>query len=172
MNLIVNESDLIKRLQQKNSSIYNNKTFYDRDKFKNIFKLVFECKNKKTIDIILKNWDNLIKEEISWGKKTKMIDNEEEQLINKIHPKELIMIINIGKILQKKKIKPEVAFILSLGLVSAHFVFEDTSMGLCLKDIYETLPENLQSKKGKQKFIFDFFKEGTSKEIRNILFKI
>ena len=45
-------------------------------------------------------------------------------------------------------------------------------MGLCLKDIYETLPENLQSKGGKQKFIFDFFKEGTSKEIRNILFKI
>ena len=47
MNLIVNERDLIKRLQQKNSSIYNNKTFYDRDKFKNIFKLVFECKKIK-----------------------------------------------------------------------------------------------------------------------------
>lgn len=172
MNITVNENDLIERLQKKNLKMYSAESFYNKNKFKNIFKLVFKCKNTKTIDLILKNWDKLIKKEIKWGKATNMIDKEEEQLINKIHPKELIMIINIGKTLQKNKIKPEIAFILSLGLVSAHFVFEDTSMGLDLKEMYETLPENLQSNSGKKKFIYHYFKQGTSKEIRNILFKI
>ena len=102
-----------------------------------------------------------------------MIDKKEEKLINSLHPQELIMIINIGKIVQEKhKMKPETSFVFAFGIVCAHFVFEETSMNLNIEDIYNTLPNKSKSKNGEKKFKKDFFIIGTSKEIRNILYKV
>ena len=46
--------------------------------FKDVLKLAFKCKNKKTIDTILKNWTEQVNDEIDWGRKTKVIDKTEE----------------------------------------------------------------------------------------------
>ena len=80
-----------------------------------------------------------------------MIDKKEEKLINSLHPQELIMIINIGKIVQEKhKMKPETSFVFAFGIVCAHFVFEETSMNLNIEDIYNTLPNKSKSKNGEK----------------------
>ena len=101
-----------------------------------------------------------------------MIVKKEEILINSLHPQELIMIINIGKFMQKEhKMKAEIAFVFAFGLVCAHFIFENTSMDLNIEDIYNTLPNKIKSNRGKSTFKRDFFLKGTSKEIRNILYK-
>ena len=151
---------------------YDNTTFYNIKTFKAVLKLAFKCKNKRTIDIVLNNWIKLLKKEINWGKKTKMIDQKEERQIGCLHPQELIMIINIGKLTQEiYKMKPEIAFVFALGIVNAHFIFEETSMNLDIEEIYNTLPNKVKSKNGEKKFKRDFFIKGTSKEIRNILYK-
>ena len=125
----LDEAQLKNAMSKKNSKQYTNTSFYDIKTFKDVLKLAFRCKNKKTIDIILNNWYKLLDSEVKWGKKTKMIDKKEEKLINSLHPQELIMIINIGKIVQEKhKMKPETAFVFAFGIVCAHFVFEETSM--------------------------------------------
>lgn len=166
------ECSLKKQLKKQNTKRYTNKTFYDVKNFKKVLKLAFKCKNQKTIDIILKNWKACIKEEVKWGKETKMIDKTEERQVNSLHPKELIMLINIGKIMQETfQIRSEEAFILSFGLIHAYFIFEDTSMNLTLEDMYNTLPCKLKTKSGEKKFKKDFFLRGTSPEIRKILFE-
>ena len=77
------------------------------------------------------------------GEKNKNDRQKEEKLINSLHPQELIMIINIGKIVQEKhKMKPETSFVFAFGIVCAHFVFEETSMNLNIEDIYNTLQTN------------------------------
>lgn len=168
----LDEAQLKNAISKKNSKQYTNTSFYDIKTFKDVLKLAFRCKNKKTIDIILNNWYKLLDSEVSWGKKTKMIDKKEEKLINSLHPQELIMIINIGKIVQEKhKMKPETAFVFAFGIVCAHFVFEETSMNLNIEDMYNTLPNKLKSKNKEKKFKKDFFIIGTSKEVRNILYK-
>ena len=168
----LSEKQLKDNLNKKKVSQYSNVSFYNIKIFKDVLKLAFKCKNKKTIDIILNNWKKLIEDEINWGRKTKMIDKKEEKLIFSLHPQELIMIINIGKILQERyKMKPENAFVFSLGIISANFVFENTSMNLNIEEIYNTLPNKSKSKNGEKKFKKDFFIIGTSKEIRNIIYK-
>tara|TARA_Y100000591_G_C21852538_1_gene712626 strand:- start:1592 stop:2122 length:531 start_codon:yes stop_codon:yes gene_type:complete len=170
---LLDEIQLKTAITKQKQKHYTNTSFYDIKTFKDVLKLAFKCKNKKTIDIILNNWCKLLNSEIEWGKKTKMIDKKEEKLINSLHPQELLMIINIGKITQEKyKMKPEISFILSFGIVCAHFIFEETSMNLNIKEIYNTLPNKLKSKNKEKKFKKDFFIIGTSKEVRNILFKI
>ena len=168
----LDEAQLKNAISKKNTKQYTNTSFYDIKTFKDVLKLAFRCKNKKTIDIILNNWYKLLDCQVSWGKKTKMIDKKEEKLINSLHPQELLMIINIGKIVQEKhKMKPEIAFVFAFGIVCAHFVFEETSMNLNIEEIYNTLPNKLKSKNKEKKFKKDFFIIGTSKEVRNILYK-
>ena len=168
----LDEAQLKNAISKKNSKQYTNTSFYDIKTFKDVLKLAFRCKNKKTKDIILNNWYKLLDSEVSWGKKTKMIDKKEEKLINSLHPQELIMIINIGKIVQEKhKMNPETAFVFAFGIVCAHFIFEETSMNLNIEDMYNTLPNKLKSKNKEKKFKKDFFIIGTSKEVRNILYK-
>tara|TARA_B100001027_G_C16097286_1_gene254418 strand:+ start:41 stop:574 length:534 start_codon:yes stop_codon:yes gene_type:complete len=169
----LDESQLKNTISKNNTKQYTATSFYDIKTFKDVLKLAFRCKNQKTIDIILNNWYKLLDSEVKWGKLTKMISKKEEKLINSLHPQELLMIINIGKLLQTKhKIKPETAFIFAFGIVCAHFVFEETSMNLKIEEIYNTLPNKLKSKNKEKKFKKDFFIIGTSKEVRNILFKI
>tara|TARA_B100001063_G_scaffold247284_1_gene292147 strand:+ start:6981 stop:7523 length:543 start_codon:yes stop_codon:yes gene_type:complete len=169
---LLDESEVKLAIKKDKNKDYSNSSFYDIKIFKDALKLVFKCKNKRTVDIVLNNLKKELKGEINWGKQTKMIDKKEEQLVMCLHPQELIMIINIGKIVQSKyQMKPEVALVFSIGLVFAHFVFENTSMYLSIEDIYNILPNKSKSKNGEKKFKRDFFIKGTSKEIRNILFK-
>ena len=169
---LLKEGQLKHEINKQNIQQYTNTTFYDFKTFKDVLKLAFKCKNKKTIDKILKNWSKEVRSEIDWGRKTKVIDKTEEYQVHSLHPNELIMIINIGKVLQEKhKMTAELAFILSFGLVHAHFVFEDTAMHLTVEGIYNTLPKTFQTKKGKKEFKKDFFIKGTSTEIRKILFE-
>lgn len=169
---LLKEGQLKREINKQNIQQYTSTTFYDFKTFKDVLKLAFKCKNKKTIDKILKNWSKEVDSEINWGKKTKVIDKTEAYQVHALHPNELIMIINIGKILQEQhKMQAEVAFILSFGLVHAHFVFEDTAMHLTVEGIYNTLPKKFKSVKGKKEFKKDFFIKGTSTEIRKILFE-
>ena len=168
----LNECQLKHEIHKQKIQQYTNTTFYDFKTFKDVLKLAFKCKNKKTIDTILKKWTKQVNDEIDWGRKTKVINKTEEYQVHSLHPNELIMIINIGKLLQEQyKMTAELAFILSFGLVHAHFVFEDTAMHLTVEGIYNTLPKTFQTIKGKKEFKKDFFIKGTSKEIRKILFQ-
>ena len=168
----LNECQLKAEINKNKEKQYTNTSFYTLKTFKKVLKLAFVCKNKNTIDIVLKNWQKLIEKEIKWGYKAKMIVKKEEILINSLHPQELIMIINIGKFMKREhKMKAEIAFVFAFGIVCAHFIFENTSMNLNIEDIYNTLPNKIKSKSGEKKFKRDFFLKGTSKEIRNILYK-
>lgn len=168
----LNEHQLKKEITKQHVQPYTSTSFYDINNFKPVLKLAFKCKNKHTIDIILNNWSELLKDEIKWGKRTKRIDKKEEQLVKSLHPKELIMIINIGSIMQKTyKMKPEVAFVFAFGIINAHFVFENTSMDITIENMYNTLPNKSKSKSGEKRFKKDFFLKGTSQEIRKILYK-
>jgi|TARA_B110000967_G_scaffold161527_1_gene167731 hypothetical protein len=170
--LVINEQQLKKEITRQHVKQYTNTSFYSINTFKDVLKLAFKCKNKHTIDIILNNWSELTNDEINWGKTTKMIDSNEEHLVKSLHPKELLMIINIGSIMQKTyKMKPEVAFIFAFGIIHAHFVFENTSMDISIENMYNTLPNKYKSKSGEKKFKKDFFLKGTSQEIRKILYK-
>ena len=169
----INEHQLKKEITNQHAKQYTNTSFYNINIFKDVLKLAFKCTNKYTIDIILNNWSELLTDEIKWGRNTKMIDNNEEQLVKSLHPKELLMVINIGSIMQKTyKMKPEVAFIFAFGIIHAHFVFENTSMDISIENMYNTLPPKYKSKSGEKRFKKDFFLKGTSKEIRKILYKI
>lgn len=169
----INEHQLKKEITNQHVKQYTNTSFYSINTFKDVLKLAFKCKNKHTIDIILNNWSKLTNDEINWGRNTKMIDNNEEQLVKSLHPKELLMVINIGSIMQKTyKMKPEVAFIFAFGIIHAHFIFENTSMDMSIENMYNTLPDKHKSKSGEKMFKKDFFLKGTSKEIRKILYKI
>jgi len=169
---LLKEGQLKYEIKKQNIRQYTNSTFYDFKTFKDVLKLAFKCKNKKTINTILKNWAEQVNYEIDWGRKTKVINETEEYQVHSLHPNELIMIINIGKVLQDKhEMKPELAFILSFGLVHAHFVFENTAMYLTVEGIYNTLPKTFKTIKGKKEFKKDFFIKGTSTKIRKILFE-
>ena len=165
------EQQLSTEISKQNIKPYTNTSFYNIDRFKDVLKMAFKCKNPNTIDIILTNWSKLVITEIIWGKNIKLIDNHDEKQLRSLHPKELIMIINIGSIMQKTyKMKAELAFIFAFGIIHAHFVFENTSIDLTIGAMYNTLPKKSKSKYGEKMFTKDFFLKGTSNEIRKILF--
>ena len=110
----LNECQLKNEIHKQQIQKYTNTTFYDFKTFKDVLKLAFKCKSKKTIDTILQNWSEVLSDEINWGRETKVINKEEEYQVHSLHPNELIMIINIGKVFQEQhKMTAELAFILS-----------------------------------------------------------
>ena len=71
----LNECQLKHEIHKQKIQQYTNTTFYDFKTFKDVLKLAFKCKNKKTIDTILKKWTKQVNDEIM---ETKEMDSKEE----------------------------------------------------------------------------------------------
>jgi hypothetical protein len=65
--------------------------------------------------------------------------------------------------------KPHIAMAFTLGIYYGTFVFEQTGMYLTIDEIYNIIPEYKRTKNGYKVFLKRFFKDGTSKEILEIL---
>lgn len=164
--LFIRYQDVCKKVKEDESL----KNLYSQKKFKDAFQLIFNFKDKKMVDILLDNWDNAILSEIKNCKNLDMIDKQEEYQIKRISLKELTVIANIGKYsIKKLKMKPCFAMAFTLGIYYSAFVFEQTSMNLTINEIYNIIPGNKRTKTGYKKFLFRFFKDGTSKNILRIL---
>ena len=70
----------------------------------------------------------------------------------------------------KLNLIPEIALAFCLGVYYANFIFEQTSLSLTIKEIYNILPENIKKTNNYKKFVELFILKGTSKEMVNILF--
>ena len=57
---LLKEDQLRNVITKTKKKQYDNTTFYHIKTFKDVLKLAFKCKNKKTIDIVLNNWMKLL----------------------------------------------------------------------------------------------------------------
>lgn len=166
--LFITYKDVCKIANVKNEKVL--KKLYSQKKFKDAFQLIFNFKDKKMVDILLNNWDKAINGEIKNCKNFDLIDKQEEHQIKRITLEELTVIANIGKYsIKKLKMNPCIAFAFTLGIYYSAFIFEQTGMNLTINEIYDIIPEHKRTKTGYKKFLFRFFKDGTSKNILKIL---
>ena len=120
---------------------------------------------------MLNNWDENIKENEIWVVFQNFINSEETYEIKRLNLKDITTIVNIGKYsIKKLNLIPEIALAFCLGIYYANFIFEQTSLSLTIKEIYNILPENIKKKNNYKKFVKLFIIKGTSKEIIDILF--
>lgn len=166
--LFITYKDVCKIATVNNEKVL--KKLYSHKKFKDAFQLIFNFKDKKMVDILLNNWDKAINGEIKNCKNFDLIDKQEEYQIKRITLEELTIMANIGKYTIKNlKMKPCVALAFTLGIYYSAFIFEPTGMNLTINEIYDIIPEHKRTKAGYKKFLFRFFKDGTSKNILKIL---
>ena len=78
----LDEAQLKNAISKKNSKQYTNTSFYDIKTFKDVLKLAFRCKNKKTIDIILNNWYKLLDSEVKQGRRVG-VDRRDRRNVSK-----------------------------------------------------------------------------------------
>jgi len=146
------------------------KKLHSQKKFSEAFQLIFNFKEKNMVYILLNNWDEAINSEIKNCKNVNLINKQEEYQIKRITLKELTIMANIGKYTIKTlKMKPYIAMAFTLGIYYSIFIFEQTGMNLTVNEIYDIIPEHKRTKTGYKKFLFRFFKDGTSKDILKIL---
>jgi hypothetical protein len=164
--------DVVKATKNSKKKTKNIETFYKNEEFIDIFQKIFQFKKKKDLIRILNNWDENIKEEIESGSYFKRVINKEIYEIKRLTLKEITTIINIGKYAIKKlNLIPEIALAFCLGVYYANFIFEQTSLSLTIKEIYDILPENIKKTNDYKKFVKLFIIKGTSNEIVDILFR-
>jgi len=162
--LFIRYQDVCKKVNKDESL----KKLYSQKKFKEVFQLIFNFKDKKMVDILLNNWEKAIEDEIDACED--FVESEEKYQIKRINLKELTIMANIGKYsINNLKMKPCFAMAFTLGIYYSAFIFEQTSMYLTINEIYNIIPENKRTKTGYKKFLFRFFKDGTSKNILRIL---
>ena len=146
------------------------KKLHSQKKFKEAFQLIFNFKDKKMLDILLNNWDDAIIGEIKNCKNFDLVNKQEEYQIKRITLEELTIMANIGKYtITSLKMKPHIAMAFTLGIYYSTFIFEPTGLNLTVNEIYDIIPESKRTKTGYKKFLFRFFKDGTSKDILKIL---
>jgi|TARA_B110000971_G_scaffold216575_2_gene251825 hypothetical protein len=166
--LFIRYKDVCKLANLKNVGVL--KKLHSQKKFKKAFQLIFNFKDKKTVDILLNNWDVAINGEIKNCKNVDLINNQEEYQIKRITLVELTIIANLGKYtINILKMKPCIAMAFTLGIYYSTFIFEPTGMNLTVNEIYDIIPLYKRTKTGYKKFLIRFFKDGTSKDILRIL---
>lgn len=165
--------DVVKATKNSKKKTKNTETFYKSDEFIGIFEKIFEFKGKQDILItMLNNWDNNIREDIENCLSVERVIKKEIYEIKRLTLKEITTIINIGKYAIKKlNLIPEIALAFCLGVYYANFIFEQTSLSLTIKEIYDILPENIKKTNDYKKFVKLFIIKGTSNEIVDILFR-
>ena len=164
--------DVVKATKNSKKKTKNIETFYKNEEFIDIFQKIFQFKKKKDLIRILNNWDENIKEDIKNCLSVERVIKKEIYEIKRLTLKEITTIINIGKYAIKKlNLIPEIALAFCLGIYYANFIFEQTSLSLTIKEIYDILPKNIKKKNDYKKFVKLFIIKGTSKEIIDILFR-
>ena len=165
--------DVVKATKNSKKKTKNTETFYKSDEFIGIFEKIFGFKGKQDILItMLNNWDNNIREDIENCLSVERVIKKEIYEIKRLTLKEITTIINIGKYsIKKLNLIPEIALAFCLGVYYANFIFEQTSLSLTIKEIYDILPKNIKKKNDYKKFVKLFIIKGTSKEIIDILFR-
>lgn len=164
--------DVVKATLDSKKKTKNVETFYKNEEFIDIFQKIFQFKKKKDLIRILNNWDENIKEDIKNCLSVERVIKKEIYEIKRLTLKEITTIINIGKYAIKKlNLIPEIALAFCLGVYYANFIFEQTSLSLTIKEIYDILPKNIKKKNDYKKFVKLFIIKGTSKEIIDILFR-
>tara|TARA_B000000477_G_C6086188_1_gene225548 strand:- start:761 stop:1288 length:528 start_codon:yes stop_codon:yes gene_type:complete len=164
--------DVVKATKNSKKKTKNIETFYKNEEFIDIFQKIFQFKKKKDLIRILNNWDENIKEDIKNCLSVERVIKKEIYEIKRLTLKEITTIINIGKYAIKKlNLIPEIALAFCLGVYYANFIFEQTSLSLTIKEIYDILPKNIKKKNDYKKFVKLFIIKGTSKEIIDILFR-
>jgi len=164
--------DVVKATKNSKKKTKNIETFYKNEEFIDIFQKIFQFKKKKDLIRILNNWDNNIREDIENCLSVKRVIKKEIYEIKRLTLKEITTIINIGKYAIKKlNLIPEIALAFCLGVYYANFIFEQTSLSLTIKEIYDILPENIKKTNDYKKFVKLFIIKGTSNEIVDILFR-
>tara|TARA_B100000902_G_scaffold385306_1_gene426505 strand:+ start:663 stop:1193 length:531 start_codon:yes stop_codon:yes gene_type:complete len=165
--------DVVKATKNSKKKTKNTETFYKSDEFIGIFEKIFGFKGKQDILItMLNNWDNNIREDIENCLSVERVIKKEIYEIKRLTLKEITTIINIGKYAIKKlNLIPEIALAFCLGVYYANFIFEQTSLSLTIKEIYDILPENIKKTNDYKKFVKLFIIKGTSNEIVDILFR-
>jgi len=164
--------DVVKATKNSKKKTKNIETFYKNEEFIDIFQKIFQFKKKKDLIRILNNWDENIKEDIKNCLSVERVIKKEIYEIKRLTLKEITTIINIGKYAIKKlNLIPEIALAFCLGVYYANFIFEQTSLSLTIKEIYDILPENIKKTNDYKKFVKLFIIKGTSNEIVDILFR-
>ena len=164
--------DVVKATKNSKKKTKNIETFYKNEEFIDIFQKIFQFKKKKDLIKKLNNWDENIKEDIKNCLSVERVIKKEIYEIKRLTLKEITTIINIGKYAIKKlNLIPEIALAFCLGVYYANFIFEQTSLSLTIKEIYDILPKNIKKKNDYKKFVKLFIIKGTSKEIIDILFR-
>ena len=165
--------DVVKATKNSKKKTKNTETFYKSDEFIGIFEKIFGFKGKQDILItMLNNWDNNIREDIENCLSVERVIKKEIYEIKRLTLKEITTIINIGKYsIKKLNLIPEIALAFCLGVYYANFIFEQTSLSLTIKEIYDILPENIKKTNDYKKFVKLFIIKGTSNEIVDILFR-
>lgn len=166
-------NDVVKATKNSKKKTKNTETFYKSDEFIGIFEKIFGFKGKQDILItMLNNWDNNIREDIENCLSVERVIKKEIYEIKRLTLKEITTIINIGKYsIKKLNLIPEIALAFCLGVYYANFIFEQTSLSLTIKEIYDILPENIKKTNDYKKFVKLFIIKGTSNEIVDILFR-
>jgi len=166
--LFIRYKDVCNRANLNNEKVL--KKLHSQKKFKDAFQLIFNFKDKKMLDILLNNWYDAIIGEIKNCKNFDLVNKQEEYQIKRITLEELTIMANIGKYtITSLKMKPHIAMAFTLGIYYSTFIFEPTGMNLTVNEIYDIIPESKRTKTGYKRFLFSFFKDGTSKDILKIL---
>ena len=164
---------------QSTIDISAEKHFYKNETFISTICKAFYFKNPKIVKEMLEEWKKAIADEIEWWKETYVTtededeaDNDEVFQIEKLHLREMVKLLNISILTKKWKMNAEVGFAFALGIIYATFIFEQTSMHLTIKQIYDIIPKKQQKKMSYKRFKKLFFLKGTSDEINKILYNI
>ena len=146
---------------------------YNSTKFLETISRAFEFKKTNDTEIILNNWNKVIKREVDWGKKHGIILENGNCAMGMMLLKEIVQLIHMATITKNTfKMTPTIGLTFSLGILHAmpSGAFENTGMSLTINEIYNIIPKEQRTKKGFRKFREDFFIKGTSDEI-NCIFR-
>ena len=80
--LFIRYQDVCKKVKEDESL----KKLYSQKKFKEVFQLIFNFKDKKMVDILLNNWEKAIEDEIDACED--FVESEEKYQIKRINLKE------------------------------------------------------------------------------------
>ncbi len=145
------------------------KRFITLFKYCKVFQIAFNFKNQKTVRELIKKWYKVLQDECDLGKDLDYACKDSIYEAKRANYREVLKIVNLSKI-TKKIMKPEIGLIFSICLVYSTFVFEQTAIDLTLENVYKVFSDDVKKDYSQSKFIADYFKIGTSKEVQNILY--
>ena len=145
------------------------KRFITLFKYCKVFQIAFNFKNQKMVRDIIKKWYKVLQDECDLGKDLEYACNDSIYEAKRANYREVLKIVNLSKI-TNKIMTSEIGLVFSICLVYSTFVFEQTAIDLTLENVYKIFSNDIKKKYSQSKFISDYFKVGTSKEVQNILY--